>query len=208
MNETWLAHHGILGQKWGIRRFQNKDGSLTSKGKQRYGTGDMTHDRVLKEENKKLRDKLSGINPKIKHPVIEGVRKDGAESAKKRNKEWNKNRSNMSDKELNDAIDRLKKEKQLHDAIHPGEKYAKDIMSDVGKKVLVTAISGAALYGGKYFISKLLRKNGNADLSDSDLDAKINHLRKINELNKLENPDFDAGDFADAIFNGGAKKKK
>lgn len=31
-----LCHHGILGQKWGIRRFQNKDGSLTSSGKIRY----------------------------------------------------------------------------------------------------------------------------------------------------------------------------
>lgn len=31
-----LAHHGILGQKWGIRRFQNKDGSLTIDGKKRY----------------------------------------------------------------------------------------------------------------------------------------------------------------------------
>lgn len=31
-----LAHHGILGQKWGIRRFQNKDGSLTDAGKKRY----------------------------------------------------------------------------------------------------------------------------------------------------------------------------
>ena len=30
-----LSHHGILGMKWGIRRFQNKDGSLTSKGKTR-----------------------------------------------------------------------------------------------------------------------------------------------------------------------------
>ena len=34
-----LAHHGIKGQKWGIRRFQNDDGSLTSAGKQHYGTG-------------------------------------------------------------------------------------------------------------------------------------------------------------------------
>lgn len=33
---TYLAHHGILGQKWGIRRYQNKDGSLTKAGKERY----------------------------------------------------------------------------------------------------------------------------------------------------------------------------
>lgn len=31
-----LQHHGIKGQKWGIRRFQNKDGSLTPRGRQRY----------------------------------------------------------------------------------------------------------------------------------------------------------------------------
>ena len=33
-----LYHHGILGQKWGIRRFQNKDGSLTAEGIKRYRT--------------------------------------------------------------------------------------------------------------------------------------------------------------------------
>ena len=31
-----LYHHGIKGQKWGIRRYQNEDGSLTPKGKDRY----------------------------------------------------------------------------------------------------------------------------------------------------------------------------
>lgn len=32
---TYLAHHGIKGQKWGIRRFQNPDGSYTSEGRTR-----------------------------------------------------------------------------------------------------------------------------------------------------------------------------
>lgn len=32
----YLSHHGIKGQKWGRRRFQNKDGSLTAEGKRRY----------------------------------------------------------------------------------------------------------------------------------------------------------------------------
>jgi hypothetical protein len=33
----YLAHHGIMGQKWGIRRYQNEDGTLTPEGKKRYG---------------------------------------------------------------------------------------------------------------------------------------------------------------------------
>lgn len=33
----YIAHHGILGQKWGVRRFQNKDGTYTSAGRKRYG---------------------------------------------------------------------------------------------------------------------------------------------------------------------------
>ena len=32
----YIAHHGILGQKWGVRRYQNKDGTLTEAGKKHY----------------------------------------------------------------------------------------------------------------------------------------------------------------------------
>lgn len=36
LRDDSLSHHGILGQKWGVRRFQNADGSLTDAGKKRY----------------------------------------------------------------------------------------------------------------------------------------------------------------------------
>jgi len=35
--KPYIAHHGILGQKWGIRRYQNPDGTLTPEGRKRYG---------------------------------------------------------------------------------------------------------------------------------------------------------------------------
>ena len=37
MPYEYLAHHGIKGMKWGVRRYQNPDGSLTPEGRQRYG---------------------------------------------------------------------------------------------------------------------------------------------------------------------------
>lgn len=40
MRESDIQHHGIKGQKWGIRRFQNEDGTWTAAGRERYGDSD------------------------------------------------------------------------------------------------------------------------------------------------------------------------
>lgn len=39
LRDDELKHHGIQGQKWGVRRYENYDGTLTPEGKERYGTG-------------------------------------------------------------------------------------------------------------------------------------------------------------------------
>ena len=41
MEHDYLAHHGIKGMKWGIRRYQNEDGTLTAAGKRRYANNYM-----------------------------------------------------------------------------------------------------------------------------------------------------------------------
>ena len=60
-----LYHHGIIGQKWGVRRFQNKDGTLTTAGKQRYKKSDGTFTREGKKAVKTFEKnyKKTGQNP-------------------------------------------------------------------------------------------------------------------------------------------------
>lgn len=49
-----ISHHGILGQKWGIRRYQYEDGSLTPEGRIRYGTQE-NYERALRKHDRNVR---------------------------------------------------------------------------------------------------------------------------------------------------------
>ena len=77
MYNNELYHFGIKGMKWGVRRYQNKDGSLTSKGKKRYSDDYKESRNISKKsvramsnaelrkinERKRLEQEYSRLNP-------------------------------------------------------------------------------------------------------------------------------------------------
>lgn len=70
-----LCHHGIKGQKWGVRRYQNYDGSYTKKGLARYNSAKESYDKAdadyrsgngSKQNLKKAKTKLASAKKKLK----------------------------------------------------------------------------------------------------------------------------------------------
>lgn len=53
MDENYLAHYGVKGMKWGIRRYQNEDGTLTAEGKRRKRGMDVRNDRKQAVKNRR-----------------------------------------------------------------------------------------------------------------------------------------------------------
>lgn len=94
-----LQHHGIKGQKWGVRRFQNTDGSLTAEGKKRYSVNDYQQAIDKTKTAGKIVNEAKTLNntiKKVNDPAAERrIRKSVAE---------------MSDIELQKRVQRLNME--------------------------------------------------------------------------------------------------
>ena len=129
-----LRHHGIKGQKWGVRRFQNKDGSLTADGKKRYGADD-------------YKNTLDKVNSAGK--IVDEVRKYNNSAQKSSDPDMErrirKSINNMSDKELQQRVNRLNMEDNytrmmMHrENLEKGESFVNKALN-----ISTTALQGAA----------------------------------------------------------------
>lgn len=73
-----LYHHGIKGQKWGVRRFRNEDGTLTEAGKRKYYDKDGKLNKAGIKYNKKQREKFDRYKNAVKYTTLK-VNKDKLE---------------------------------------------------------------------------------------------------------------------------------
>lgn len=84
LNEETLAHHGIKGQKWGIRRYQNPDGSLKTAGKKRKWVNGVAvkKEKKLDTLNKKLEKSGSKYTASYKGGTLVLTPKNAASNSK------------------------------------------------------------------------------------------------------------------------------
>lgn len=164
--ENNLTHWGIKGMKWGQRRYQNKDGSLTPAGEKRYARD--AHEKGYKQKDESgAYYKISGKKGKRDVLDVDADRyfKEDLTRTKKLTEETStlanklksandqsiKNKpkvhmdlSNMTDKEMRDQINRAMLERQYIDAFAPqtvskGKEYTSKILETAGTALTITS---------------------------------------------------------------------
>lgn len=119
--ENELTHWGIRGMKWGIRRYQNKDGSLTSAGKKRYSQEES-------EETKKKAEEEAAAKREATRAKL--LTSSNAE-------ELYKHRDLLTTAEINERLNRIDAERRLAEVASKNKKTALDKIDTVlkyGKK--------------------------------------------------------------------------
>lgn len=170
-----LYHYGILGMKWGVRRYQNKDGTLTNRGKKRYNS----EMEKLKQEEKVLKNKkraqakFEKLDAKRKE--IESLRESVDGSKKKTsNKSSKKSIKDYSDDELRSMVNRMRLE-QDYKNLSPKQVSTGKAFVD---RALKNVIAPAAEEMGKQVVKSILTQQLNKYIDDDDLKVFTNNKKK------------------------------
>lgn len=204
-NSDYLEHYGIKGQKWGIRRFQNKDGSLTKDGLKRYSDAASNAaskvGKAVAEGGKKLGEAAGKAATAAKDKIVEkhAERKEEKRIEKLMSKPIRK----LTEEERIERMDRKMKEKELlsleknvreldSSTMSKGRKFCEDLVTKVaipsvlsaGEKQLTAFLNkklGDALGLGEKD-SNLMQEilSGNKQLKDLT-DGQINKVGKAAE---------------------------
>lgn len=201
-----LTHWGIKGMRWGVRRYQNKDGSLTPRGKKRYEA----ELKKVREQEKVLKTrqatraklerlearKKAAADEKAELDELEGKgKKSGLFKRKQKSEEAvsKKRAKDMSDVELYEAINRARME-DTYNQLRP-EKVEKQKMFG---SLVNDVVKPAATNAGKQFLENALKQAGSKLLEGKVDPNSIEALTKMrdklklkNEIKKLEKNDPD-----------------
>ena len=199
LTEDYLEHHGIRGQKWGVRRYQNKDGSLTAAGRKRLSSGSGNSLAGAVERYKARR--AAKANTKAKLAKQKQAEEAGSADYRKARA---KKPKQMTTSELKEATDRLKLESQYNELakkLHketPKEymkRVAVDIAKDYGQQVARHVMGKAVnkLFGAEIIKGLATKQNVDAgkDLADKIKDEVTKQLKSAQNTDQ-NNKDAEA----------------
>lgn len=178
MSKVYLAHHGIKGQRWGIRRFEDRNGHLTSAGKKRYDVDEST----IKAQKKAVKMAKAKVKTSYGSEYSKNLDKLHYEKEQLKNDKI-KLKLNKSGKEIKGGKYYNKKLEEYRKAGYSQEEAEINAYrADRGRKFAialgVTALTAAAAYGGyRYY-----KHNVDGTIkAGAKLQNVSNHARKTTE---------------------------